>query len=121
MEGEEETVVSSTFQGKIVFDSYRLEEKFQNMDIFVIDASGETNLTGKNPSTDWFPCWSPDGTKIAFISDRDDNDEIYVMDADGENQVNLTNSRNRDMEPSWSPDGKQIAFWSNQGGIPSPF
>ena len=51
-------------------------------------------------------------TKIAFVSNRDGNNEIYVMDADGQNQVNLTNHPESDIYPSWSPDGTKIAFMS---------
>jgi Tol biopolymer transport system component len=54
--------------------------------------------------------WSPDGKKIAFSSDRDGNIEIYVMNTDGSNQVNLTNSPEDEWSPAWSPDGKIIAF-----------
>ncbi|MFQ5874860.1 MAG: TolB family protein, partial [Dehalococcoidia bacterium] len=49
------------------------------------------------------PAWSPDGTKIAFTSDRDGNWEIYVMDADGSNPRNLTNLPIGEYEPAWSP------------------
>ena len=45
--------------------------------------------------------------RIAFKSDRDGNSEIYVMDADGSNQVNLTNNPATDSIPSWSPDGSK--------------
>ena len=47
-------------------------------------------------------------TKIAFISSRDGNFEIYAMNADGSEQTNLTNYSDKDMAPCWSPDGKKI-------------
>ena len=58
------------------------------------------------------PAWSPDGTKIAFTTDRDGNFEIYVMNADGTGQTRLTNNAAADDEPAWSPDGSKIAFTS---------
>ena len=52
--------------------------------------------------------------QIVFTSMRDGNTEIYVMDADGGNQENLTNHPAHDGEPDWSPDGTKIAFVSNR-------
>ena len=54
--------------------------------------------------------------QITFTSTRDGNTEIYVMDADGNNQVRLTNHPEHDYQPSWSPDGGKIAFVSVRNG-----
>ncbi len=48
------------------------------------DGSGMMNLT-RNPADDYSPRWSPDGSQVAFQTDRDGNWEIYRMDADGAN------------------------------------
>jgi Tol biopolymer transport system component len=70
------------------------------------DGSNPVNLTD-NPADDYFPAWSPDGTRIAFVSYRDGNPEIYVMNADGSNPARLTDNPASDYSPSWSPGSQQ--------------
>ena len=86
-------------------------------DVCIMDIEGNQlkNLT-QWPGVDEVGSWSPDGSKIVFVSDRDGNREIYVMDSNGKNQVNLTNHPALDAAPTWSPDGTRIAFQSNREG-----
>jgi Tol biopolymer transport system component len=78
------------------------------------DGSGATRLTN-NPAYDAFPAWSPYGTQIAFVSNRDGNWEIYAMNADGTGVTRLTYSG-----PGWSfwPQwcGNRIAFHATRDG-----
>ena len=73
------------------------------------DGTGLVNLTD-HPAADNQPAWSPDGSKLAFRSNRDGDPEIYVMAADGRGITRLTFHSGLDGEPAWSPDGTQIAF-----------
>jgi TolB protein len=66
----------------------------------------------------FLPAWSPDGTKIAFMTNRDGNQEIYVMDAGGGNLRRITRHPLIDSTPTWSPAGNQIAFTSDRSGTP---
>jgi Tol biopolymer transport system component len=83
--------------------------------IHVVDVESYVRLQLTDGSAaDISPAWSPDGSRIAFVSDRDGNREIYVMNADGTGQTRLTNHPLEDGSPSWSPDGRLILFVSNR-------
>ena len=66
---------------------------------------------------DGMPDYSPDGTRIVFTSNRDQQGEIYVMNADGSGQKRLTRRPGDDWSPSFSPDGTRIAFTQLPGTI----
>jgi Tol biopolymer transport system component len=55
-------------------------------------------------------------TKIAFQSERDGHWEVYVMNADGSNQIRLTNGSAKNISPTWGPDGRSVFFVSNRDG-----
>ena len=68
-------------------------------------------FTAASPTTTPVPCG-----KIAFVSNRDGNNEIYAMNADGSNQTRLTNNPAFDNGPSFGRDGSKIAFFSDRDG-----
>ena len=98
----------ASYTGRIVFTSFR----DGNAEIYVMDARGrnQERLTNHR-AYDGYPDWSPDGTKIAFVSNRDGaRFQIYVMDIHGKNPIRLTDGHGSKFDPDWSPDGGKIAF-----------
>jgi Tol biopolymer transport system component len=63
------------------------------------------------------PAVSPDGTRIAFLSNKDGNDDVYVVARDGTGEVRLTNTPDEKSRPSWSADGKHVWFSSFASGV----
>lgn len=104
---------------RIVFGSSR---NLGNHDIYTmeLDGSGQTRLT-TNAAYDDQPKWSPDRSKIVFMSDRDGNFEIYTMNPDGTAQTRITNNPAADGFPAWSHDGTKIAFVRGDLRNPSTF
>jgi Tol biopolymer transport system component len=101
--------------GKIAFVSFRDEfEGQQNREIYLVsaDGSGPVNLT-RNSCADDEPDWKPDGTRIAWESDRDGDFEIWVMDADGSNVSQLTTTGG--LAPRWSNSGELIVYSKGAG------
>lgn len=67
---------------------------------------------------DYEPTWSPDGNRIAFVSNRNGALKVYTMRADGTELRQLTQGLAEDDAPAWSPDGASIAYVSTRDGDP---
>ena len=72
------------------------------------------NLTPSQSATD--PAWSPDGTRIAFVSNANGNYDIYSMRIEGTDVQQLTQTDAQEAEPAWSPNGRTIAYAHYLGG-----
>jgi TolB protein len=86
-------------------------------DIWVMDDEGANcqQLT-EGDASNLGPTWSPDGRQIAFLSDRNGNFEVYIMDRNGRNPHNVTNTPDFDETyVAWSPDGNWLAFTRDIG------
>jgi Tol biopolymer transport system component len=82
-----------------------------NIFIMRSNRSHVANITNNSSWNSW-PRFSPDGTKIAFASNRSGKYNIYTMNTDGTNVTEITNNSAYNVSPSWSPNGKKIAFLS---------
>jgi dipeptidyl aminopeptidase/acylaminoacyl peptidase len=72
--------------------------------------SGDTRQFTYSAKTETSPRWSPDGKQLAFLSNREDEQQLYVMRADGGEATPLTKGKRGVQSFAWSPDGKEISF-----------
>ena len=114
---------------KIAFNSFRhFVPADSRNDIFVITADGkELEQLTDGPRSSRSPVYSPDGKKIAYVSGRRGNSNIFLMDANGNNPVKLTNTPpgTNNGEPSWphgglavTPSGKLPISWGEMKRTP---
>ncbi|MCX6021559.1 MAG: hypothetical protein NTZ05_07485 [Chloroflexi bacterium] len=101
--------------GSRILYSLRTTRSFQIWAVEAVAGNAPYRLTN-NAFTETNPVWSPDGKVVAYVTDRDGNQNVYRMNADGTAQGQLTKSTGKDFGPIWSPDGKQIAFLSERNG-----
>ena len=86
----------------------------RRLDIFIAndDGTGEIRITD-SAATNWWPTWSPDGTRLVYESSVPNvpyKFELYVVDVDGSNRRRLIEAPYADRQPDWSPDGSRVVF-----------
>jgi len=100
------------------------EEKDEYLsNIWIVSAAGgEPRRFTTGPRRDTAPRWSPDGSRLAFISEREPGKkgQLHVMPAAGGESIRLTDLRYGLSAPEWSPDGTRLAFAARVGGPPEP-
>lgn len=74
-----------------------------------IDGTAVTQITS-DPAHDIMPAVSPDGSRVAFASNRNGSWDIYIVNSDGGQAVQITSDTANDLHPTWSPDGRTLAF-----------
>ena len=108
---------------RVAYAEVKGQSHFQDFELHVanLDGSDHRQLTDDDTG-DNSPAWSPDGTKIAFVSNRAESarcwthdcvgytNELYVMDADGGDVTRLTETPHEEQTPAWSPDGERIVY-----------
>ena len=87
------------------------------LELRVIDTGGEGDrLVIGDLVPDARATWSPDGTRMAVVTDRDGPADITIVELATGEVTNLTNSPEDEGDPAWSPDGESIAYWSRKDG-----
>jgi dipeptidyl aminopeptidase/acylaminoacyl peptidase len=85
-------------------------------------SGGEPRRFTTGPKRDTMPRWSPDGTRLAFLSERETHakPQVYAIPATGGEPSQLTRLPNGVMQLVWSPDGSRLALVARVGGWPEP-
>ena len=98
------------------------DEYLSNIWVADVGGGGVPRRFTAGPKRDRDPRWSPDGTRLAFVSEREGKKkgQLYVMPADGGEPTRLSDERHGVADPVWSPDGSRLAFVARVGGYHPP-
>lgn len=104
--------------GRFVAYVRRPFDDLNRLDIRLVEVeSGQVRaLTGTSKERDWSPRWSPDGSRLLFLSERSGWNELWLVQADGSGLRQFTRAGRDVGDPAWSPDGSRIACTVNEEG-----
>ena len=100
----------------IAFDGVPNSDELREIYLVTVSDRPEQFRITNLPGFDCYPSFSPDGKQIVYMSERDGNRDLYIMDLEGKDVTRLTEEPQHDYEPAWSPDGSQIVFTSRRTG-----
>jgi Tol biopolymer transport system component len=108
---------SGRSKARLVYAMWPTDGSDDNVEIYVVGDEAAPVRVTQYQGPDFAPSLSPDGRRIAFVSDREEpgNNDIYVMDVDGTNVSRVTTDINIDARPDWSPDASEIVFARHDG------
>ena len=103
---------------RLAYSQHQVRENVWRVDLAGGGAAGPPRQLMPSTREDGWPQYSPDGARIAFVSNRSGTRQIYICDADGSNLVRLTSLAGgvERPYPGWSPDGRSIVFATTDGG-----
>jgi TolB protein len=100
----------------IAFDGLPNSDVLRDIYLVTVGANPEQRPLTTQPGFDCYPSFSPDGQLMVYMSEREGNRDLYIMDLEGNDVLRLTDDPAYDYEPAWSPDGAQIVFVSRRTG-----
>jgi Tol biopolymer transport system component len=106
----------AAFPGTNGVVAFERKDGAEDFEIYNVSPGGGEGPLTTNSVDDRTPAYSPDGNKIAFVRGAGVGRDIWVMDANGANEVQRTSAAGADLDPTWSPDGTRIAY-SAQGTL----
>ncbi len=110
-DGQQLVYVSVDFEGSQIFTMDIYDRTDKQLTNTVNPVWNDRGYPREGNNT---PVWSPDGSKLAYVSWQNGNPDIYTMNSDGSNKIQLTDSNMRDENPDWSPLGDYIIFISRR-------